>query len=337
MEQDEDELALASPDEPPQKRVKLSPDPLAIAPAPSTSAAPPASAAPATPAPTSRPDLWLAATASLARFGRGPYSTQQLGECVNELCEQGYPSSEVVNELWRVHTTARASDSTAPSTSAVPVSARPQPSPSASTSSMPSTPAAHTHYALWTTHDNQRLVEMKRQGLSMRDIAERLGRTAAAVQGQYNKLRARDPTLPRSKRGRPSSTAPSASPARSTPVAASPSAPPTVKPDPHLLDGNSPLAASTSRLATVAAAAPARTPSSSTPDVAPAPAAPPPRTRPLRRRIGLAFTGPAYERALAALQRLREPVDLELDLNDDADAESLSGERIEDVQRSSMA
>ncbi|GAA5895535.1 hypothetical protein JCM8208_005259 [Rhodotorula glutinis] len=332
MERDEDDLASQSPEEPPQKRVKLSSDPPAAAPAPSTSTARPAGDAPATFTPPSRPALWLAAIASLGRFGRGPYSMDQLGECVTELCELGYPPKDVFPELWRVHTTAQGPGNAAASTSATS-----QPSPSASTaSSMPSTPSL---YAPWTARDNERLAELKRQGLTHKEVAEQLGRTASAIHGQYAKLRARDPTLPMGKRGRPSSVAPrpttSASPARSPLAAASPSAPRSVKLEPRLVDATSPLTApvctpaiaTTAPAAPAAAAAPAPPPSScssSTPHLAPAPAAPPPapappapparpRPRPTHKRIGLAFHGPAYERALAALRRLREPLDLGVD------------------------
>ncbi|KPV73141.1 uncharacterized protein RHOBADRAFT_55361 [Rhodotorula graminis WP1] len=326
---DEDQLASQSPSEPPQERVKLLSGDLAAATAPSTSTARPADDVPTTPKPAPRPDLHFAAVASLARFGRGPYSTQQLGECVDELAAQGYPSAEVISELWRAHTTAHAYENAAVSASAssTPAHLRASASTSTSTSSPPLTPASRASHLPWTTHDNKRLIEMRRQGLTYKEAAEQLGRTTGAVTSQYHKLCDRDPTLPRPKRGRPSSTAPrpTMSPS-STSGAASPSTAPFVKPEPRHLDAHSALSASISSPAAAAITpAPAPIPTSSTPHVPPpAPAAastaaaPQARARPSRRRIGLAFHGAAYEGALAALRRLREPLDIELGGEPDA-------------------
>ena len=99
----------------------------------------------------------------------------------------------------------------AASTSASPMAAPPQPQPqpspaAASLSSRPSTPGARSLYLPWTRHDNQRLVDMRRENLRFKEVAERLGRTVAAVTAQYHKLCDRDPTLPRAKRGRPSAS-----------------------------------------------------------------------------------------------------------------------------------
>ncbi|TNY19656.1 hypothetical protein DMC30DRAFT_417665 [Rhodotorula diobovata] len=203
--------------------------------------------------------------------------------------------------------------------------------------------AASSSFARWTDDESRRLIAARTAGLSNAAAAERLGRTVSACAQQWTKLRARDPELRTGNLSQPSGTA---SGEQADPSSSGPTPPPAPAPAArwrpeedvevvtlhaagwtfdqigHRL-GRSGVAcrlrSGTLREQALAIArSPRESASPATAGASPAPARSPqpdsvsasPRLPPFTAPpplLGAAWTGPAADRALGALRRLRAP------------------------------